>query len=581
VLSGLTTLPLAASAQEKQVAVLHLTVSDGARGKLDADALASIEGGLSDAVHTVLPPSWKIIDSDMAIDTLQNKGVDVTKLDLNDLAGIAKAMQVDYVVTGSVEFASGFTGAIRVVAGKSTDVRREDVQADSATALRLVFQEKAAIILARLVASLPGEPTPVAASAPAPNPPVAMAPPPPVNAPPPVDATTPEPNAPPPASPAAGANPRPLSAPPEMAQASPEPTPGATPAPPPPPPQGSPPQGTEPVSATPAASEQITDARQFEEPLAADGRWIDIAGVGHVWSPYPGLVGADFRPYGTNGHWVYTAYGWTFESGYSWGWATFHYGRWWHDPVWGWVWLPGTAWGPAWVDWRYNDGVVGWAPSPPYGLYAPVIIGGFTPWCFVETRYLVEPNVTVYFVPRERVNYYYTQSRPVAVQRVGGGRPVYSGGPPVANVAHAVGRPITAQPVPTAARPRTVNALRMQNQARPYGATPARPAPQAYRPTAQPAVERPGAQPAYRPGAAVEPGRSPAGPAPRPAEYGRPSYQQPAGQTYQRPAAPQYQQRPAVQYQQPNPQARPRPTSAPARGPARPAAKPPPPKKKY
>jgi hypothetical protein len=33
----------------------------------------------------------------------------------------------------------------------------------------------------------------------------------------------------------------------------------------------------------------------------------------------------------------------------------------------GWVWVPDDAWGPGWVDGRYSEGYVGWAPMPPEG----------------------------------------------------------------------------------------------------------------------------------------------------------------------------------------------------------------------
>jgi hypothetical protein len=46
-----------------------------------------------------------------------------------------------------------------------------------------------------------------------------------------------------------------------------------------------------------------------------------------------------------------------------WAW-TFHYGRW-APTVAGWAWIPGTVWGPAWVDWYWGDGWVGWAPLGP------------------------------------------------------------------------------------------------------------------------------------------------------------------------------------------------------------------------
>src|SRR5207253_11242825 len=44
---------------------------------------------------------------------------------------------------------------------------------------------------------------------------------------------------------------------------------------------------------------------------------------------------------------------------------TFHYGRWALLPA-GWAWVPGTVWGPAWVDWFWGDGFIGWAPLAPF-----------------------------------------------------------------------------------------------------------------------------------------------------------------------------------------------------------------------
>src|SRR5689334_4879753 len=41
------------------------------------------------------------------------------------------------------------------------------------------------------------------------------------------------------------------------------------------------------------------------------------------------------------------------------------YGTWYNDSDYGWVWVPGYTWGPAWVTWQYTDDYVGWAPLPP------------------------------------------------------------------------------------------------------------------------------------------------------------------------------------------------------------------------
>ena len=111
------------------------------------------------------------------------------------------------------------------------------------------------------------------------------------------------------------------------------------------------------------------DASTFDETLSPYGQWVDTgAGPndGRAWRPDPDVVGEDFQPYATGGRWVYSDWGWTWESDYPWGWAPFHYGRWALTPSWGWVWYPGTVWAPAWVDWRFGGGYIGWAPLPPW-----------------------------------------------------------------------------------------------------------------------------------------------------------------------------------------------------------------------
>ena len=34
----------------------------------------------------------------------------------------------------------------------------------------------------------------------------------------------------------------------------------------------------------------------------------------------------------------------------DWGWIAYHYGHWYRDPDFGWFWIPGDEWAPAWVD---------------------------------------------------------------------------------------------------------------------------------------------------------------------------------------------------------------------------------------
>jgi hypothetical protein len=115
----------------------------------------------------------------------------------------------------------------------------------------------------------------------------------------------------------------------------------------------------------------------FYSTLAPHGEWIDYQDYGLCWRPT--VVEAGWRPY-THGRWAWTDYGWTWASDYSWGWAPFHYGRWVYDDYYGWIWVPDDVWGPAWVDWRFSDAYIGWAPLPPaahFRLGIGLALGGY------------------------------------------------------------------------------------------------------------------------------------------------------------------------------------------------------------
>ncbi len=101
----------------------------------------------------------------------------------------------------------------------------------------------------------------------------------------------------------------------------------------------------------------------FYDELEPYGTWVNYPNYGYVWRYRPSS--GEFRPYSTNGRWVYTDDGWTWVSAYHWGWAPFHYGRWIYDDILGWLWVPGNEWAPAWVTWgSYNDNFA-WAPIAP------------------------------------------------------------------------------------------------------------------------------------------------------------------------------------------------------------------------
>jgi hypothetical protein len=143
--------------------------------------------------------------------------------------------------------------------------------------------------------------------------------------------------------------------------------------------------------------------QSFYDDLSPYGQWINDPRYGYVWLPE---VGPDFKPYATNGHWVYTDEGWTWASDYTWGWATFHYGRWFFQDGYGWMWVPGNEYAPAWVTWRNNDEYYGWAPMGPGVSFDMAYAGGYAPpahyWNFVPHQYVGSPYVRNYYVNESR-----------------------------------------------------------------------------------------------------------------------------------------------------------------------------------
>ena len=143
----------------------------------------------------------------------------------------------------------------------------------------------------------------------------------------------------------------------------------------------------------------------FREPLTPYGAWVQDPTYGTVWVPSSVVVGADFAPYQTSGHWETTVDGdWLWVSDYSWGYIPFHYGRW----VWiggtGWAWIPGRLYAPAWVAWRVGDaGYIGWAPLPPAyywsgGVAVTLWVVPPAAYVFCPTTYVFHHHVHTYVV---------------------------------------------------------------------------------------------------------------------------------------------------------------------------------------
>jgi len=155
------------------------------------------------------------------------------------------------------------------------------------------------------------------------------------------------------------------------------------------------------------------DTSYFYDRLSPYGNWVDLNPYGYVWTPRH--MGYRWRPY-SDGHWVWTDYGWTWIANEEWGDVPFHYGRWGWDNEIGWFWVPDTMWGPAWVTWRSNDQYMGWAPFPPgvefrvgMNFNSLSIDIPFNFWIFIQGSHFQDRNLNPYVLPYERnrtiVNY--------------------------------------------------------------------------------------------------------------------------------------------------------------------------------
>ena len=206
------------------------------------------------------------------------------------------------------------------------------------------------------------------------------------------------------------------------------------------------------VTGAPVAGFMITPAQaqasisvQFRTALQDHGRWARHSRWGEVW--IPANRPRDWRPY-TNGHWVYTdEWGWYWiedDAEASWGLVTNHYGRWVYDDELEWCWVAGEEWGPAWVQWRRSDDVVGWAALPPDDV---VVEYRESPryWAFVRARDFVAPRAASVIMSEREYPTYFRET--VVVNRSvivsdRGPRFAVNPGIPAAFIAARVGRPL-------------------------------------------------------------------------------------------------------------------------------------------
>ncbi|HTR01734.1 MAG TPA: DUF6600 domain-containing protein [Thermoanaerobaculia bacterium] len=309
----------------------------------------------------------------------------------------------------------------------------------------------------------------------------------------------------------------------------------------------------------------------FHDQLSPYGSWVVAGSYGNVWVP---RVAAGWSPY-VDGQWIYTDYGWTWESTDPWGGVPCHYGSWAWEAPYGWVWVPGTVWAPAWVTWAYGDDYVGWAPLPPSFAFsasgyagAPVVVAT-TRYVFVPTRQFVGVPVASVRIPAANNAVIFPRTVKTTAYQVSAGI-VRTAGPPPSRIERVAAHPIAPVSIDRVkTRPTTIEQAGLAKSARVavvapkaenarLGTTEARPAPNA--PSARnappkPAVNGEKAEPPDKTAAHARPESAPERP-PQAAQKSEPKAKKPA-------PAPRREARPKEKEEPPPPAAQARPPQQP------------------
>jgi hypothetical protein len=184
------------------------------------------------------------------------------------------------------------------------------------------------------------------------------------------------------------------------------------------------------------------DVGFFYDDLASYGHWIQRPRYGWVWTPRVAV--RSWRPY-EDGHWVWTDLGWTWVSYEPFGWATYHYGRWYDDPDYGWEWVPGNQWAPAWVDWQAGNDYIGWAPLPPSIGFSPGVTLSVSlapeDFLFVPQQRFLDTRLVNYAVPSWQCGQIYRGTRSFTRYNNFNNQ-VFNAGVPLDQIQRATGRQV-------------------------------------------------------------------------------------------------------------------------------------------
>lgn len=158
------------------------------------------------------------------------------------------------------------------------------------------------------------------------------------------------------------------------------------------------------AEAKPAAARSVDG--YFYTALTPHGVWMEIGSGIIAWRPT--IMRNSWQPYSV-GRWIWTADGWYWDSYEDFGYITYHYGRWHYDDFYGWLWVPDYEWAPAWVEWRYDDVYIGWAPLSPYASFTVGIglhytydyYAPYSHWHYVNYNHFYDPYLYKHYVASE------------------------------------------------------------------------------------------------------------------------------------------------------------------------------------
>ena len=205
----------------------------------------------------------------------------------------------------------------------------------------------------------------------------------------------------------------------------------------------------------------------FYNNLSPYGTWIEIDNGVIVWRPTRAHLG--WSPY-QEGRWIWTGDGWYWHSYEPFGYITYHYGRWYFDDYYGWLWYPDYEWAPAWVEWRYDDDYIGWAPLSPYASFS-ISVGIFFTytyyapyyhWHFVSYRHFCNPYVYKYYVPPKQKYRIYSHTKYRTNYGYRNGR-VQNRGVDVSYIRNRSGQDIRERDIVTVNDPRDLNVKQLDD----------------------------------------------------------------------------------------------------------------------